>query len=436
MAVETILGTDGNDSILGTVGQDLILAGAGDDWIITVDGPDTIYGESGNDTVFAYSVGSQIFGGEGDDQITSSDHRSSQIATLDGGIGNDSIFAGDKFVNCDGGDGDDLVSINVFQGGTAAGGDGHDTLSLRFYDSDLQVSDEDVVAVLTGPKAGIKVGGSPLVQISGFEKLDIALGIGNDRVIAGEWADSLVLGAGANVAFAGGGDDLVSYRTGATNALNGGAGNDTLQVIQSDPRRSLVFSVTGSEATDQYGSTLRGFENFEISAGFARDFVELGSGNDIAHLGGQDDIARGRGGDDWLFGETGHDTLFGGAGADILVGGLGRDDMTGGTGADEFRFQSLDGSADMITDFQTALDVLAIARQAVGHLLPRGELSGARFHLDVASGTQAQCVYQAGPGAGEKQLIWDQNGSGAGGETLVAIFANGADLTAGSILIY
>jgi Ca2+-binding RTX toxin-like protein len=435
MTVETITGSDESDQIFGTSADDLILAGAGDDFVATDSGLDSVYGEADNDVILAYSAGSLLDGGEGDDSLTTSDHHSALIGVLLGGDGNDQLFAGDRRDRCFGGAGDDTITIRLFQWGAAHGGQGIDRLDLRFVDNDLQRSDDDVVALLTGADAGVSFGDTGRLVISGFESLSIALGSGNDQVRGGALADTIALGRGQNSAQAMGGDDLVSYHTGAANQLSGGGGHDILQVFQSDPDEALIFTAAPGTATDQNGSVISGFEAYDVLGGAVADEVLLGGGDDVAQLGWGGDRAIGRGGNDWLFGDQGFDRLFGGDGDDILVGGLGFDLLTGGAGADHFQFEDLRHCGDRIRDFTPGEDLLVLSQPAIDYALPTGLVPVERFSLDVASGSSAQFVYRAGATPGESELIWDINGASALGEVLVARFLGNPLLTSDSVLI-
>ncbi|MEO0991705.1 MAG: hypothetical protein AAFX00_12240, partial [Pseudomonadota bacterium] len=64
--------------------------------------------------------------------------------------------------------------------------------------------------------------------------------------------------------------------------------------------------------------------------------------------------------DDVLVGGAGSDVLSGGAGADILRDGTGEDVLTGGAGADIFQLV-MDGSVDLITDFDVSMDSLDLS---------------------------------------------------------------------------
>ncbi|MBD2626098.1 peptidylprolyl isomerase [Trichormus variabilis] len=101
-------------------------------------------------------------------------------------------------------------------------------------------------------------------------------------------------------------------------SLNGGTGIDSLVIKGGTTANSI--SINANNTTNQLlnitGTTVLGFERFDLS-GFAGKFSFVGTaGNDL--------IKGGTGGDN-LSGGAGNDTLNGGAGADTLIGGVGND---------------------------------------------------------------------------------------------------------------
>ncbi|WP_199332063.1 peptidylprolyl isomerase [Anabaena lutea] len=101
-------------------------------------------------------------------------------------------------------------------------------------------------------------------------------------------------------------------------SLNGGTGIDTLFIKGGTAANSI--SINANNTTNQLlnitGTTVLGFERFDLS-GFAGKVTFVGTvGNDL--------IKGGTGGDN-LSGGAGNDTLNGGVGADILIGGVGND---------------------------------------------------------------------------------------------------------------
>ena len=139
-------------------------------------------------------------------------------------------------------------------------------------------------------------------------------------------------------------------------------------------------------------------------------------GNDTALAGGA--------GDDILYGLAGNDILNGGAGDDYLIGGLGNDTLTGGPGKDTFFWQAGDAATaatDTITDFVKGVggDVLNLAD------LLQGETAA-----NIGSGGFLTSATYTG---GNTTLVFDTNGSAAGGDTQTIVI-QGVDLTAGNTL--
>lgn len=124
----------------------------------------------------------------------------------------------------------------------------------------------DVSVTLGGPDAGATAGAQHMA-FRGFEILDITTNTGDDTVRADNFDDRIDVWSGANVVRALGGNDVVSYRTSDANYLNGGAGEDTLFVVEADPIVSLGFSVNGAHATDGSGSVLLNFEHYSVIGG-------------------------------------------------------------------------------------------------------------------------------------------------------------------------
>lgn len=120
----------------------------------------------------------------------------------------------------------------------------------------------------------------------------------------------------------------------------------------------VIENAAGGQGRDQL--TGNDADN-QLSGNGGADRIWGGTGND--------DL-RGGGGNDQLWGQRGADRMMGGAGNDRLQGGTGRDVLTGGGGAtdsDRFIFSSTRDSAanrsrDVITDFNTGVDVIDLRR--------------------------------------------------------------------------
>ncbi|NCC52683.1 MAG: calcium-binding protein [Spartobacteria bacterium] len=144
------------------------------------------------------------------------------------------------------------------------------------------------------------------------------------------------------VAFTGGaGADKVTLKGAHLNAvLDGGAGNDVLDVEQLLAGNTFFPSLSGGSGADRIMGSAG---NDVIYGGAGNDTIYGRGGNDVLWGGTGDDLISGGAGMDWLRGEEGRDLLMGGAGRDNLDGGIGddflyagegRDVMSGGEGAD------------------------------------------------------------------------------------------------------
>jgi Ca2+-binding RTX toxin-like protein len=429
MAINRIDGTDANDHLLGTDAPDLIHAREGDDFVVTSGARDSVYGQDGNDSVFGYSGDEVLHGGEGDDQLVTSSFENDAVGLLYGGLGNDRLFAGSRADQAYGGQGDDEVTVYVRGSGQAHGGGGIDRLNVILTSPEFGQPDLRIVLVLDGSGAGAQIGFGDFLAIDGFERLRVTAFGADDYVLAGNLDDQLELGAGANTALALGGDDTVSFVTGAANFLDGGAGEDTLHIVQNGFSGALTLTVSGTTGEDQDGSRLTNFESWLVHGGDGDDRVVLGDGRDGFWGYKGADSVRGGAGVDRLSGEQHADTLAGGAGRDRIEGGPGHDLLTGGAGGDAFVYLALDPGADRITDFATGEDRLLFGRFALGGVLERGALDASRFSLDAAAGTGAQFVLADGA------LFWDTNGSDDGGAHLIARLTGQPPVQAEDILI-
>lgn len=145
---------DGNDRYISLNVNDRVDGGAGDDIIVVNSGADTVFGGPGNDTISSEQikpipfVSDNFFGGPGDDRIyassetggtVSGDEGNDTITVLDGnwrifgGIGNDRIvFDGTGTMLVDAGDGDDTIESRFLDSGvdSVLGGRGKDVFTL------------------------------------------------------------------------------------------------------------------------------------------------------------------------------------------------------------------------------------------------------------------------------------------------------------------
>ena len=261
--------------------------------------------------MFGLSDGTWLYGGAGNDFLMSMSTVEGARGHLYGGTGDDRIFASDAISFAYGGTGNDEVSILFNLGGEAAGGSGIDTLVLNLAVTGTLGAATDVSVTRGGADAGATAGAQHMA-FRGFEILDITTNTGDDTVRAGNFDDRIDVWSGAKMVRANGGNDVVSYRTSDANYLNGGAGEDTLFVVEADPIVSFGFSVNGAHATDGAGSVLLNFEHYSVIGGLH---------NDVVLLGALADEFRGLAGDDSGLGMAGADRLWGGGAVGRWGGG-------------------------------------------------------------------------------------------------------------------
>jgi Ca2+-binding RTX toxin-like protein len=295
-AVDTLTGSDGNDTIDGGANADRMTGGKGNDTYIVDHARDTTteFAGGGIDLVKAgitHTLASEVenLTLTGTAAIDGTGNAAANYIVgnaaanrLLGLAGNDTIEGGAGNDHLDGGDGNDMLSGGA-GADTLIGGNGNDTL--------------------TG--AG-----------------------GSDSMIGGKGDDVYILDNAAQVVveLPGGGIDLI---------------RSTLSTTLSASVENLTLIGTGLTGTGNDSNNVMNFSTEGSGALFG--------------LGGRDTLT-GSAGDDTLDGGADKDTLIGGDGDDVLIGGEGADRMTGGDGADRFVIRQGEtgatGSAgDAITDF-------------------------------------------------------------------------------------
>ncbi|CAM5301030.1 Calx-beta domain-containing protein [Thauera mechernichensis] len=396
---EQIIGTSGDDTIYGLGGHDTIDGQAGNDWIHGGDGDDRIEGNFGNDS---------LYGGNGNDILT--DDQGSNL--LDGGAGNDW-----------------LTSRSLSGQHTLLGGTGNDVLNATGQAVYLDGGEQDDALNVTGR---LEQGGSTSYVVGGSATL--LGGAGTDRLNVSYYSNASLDGGEGN-------DNLrVEYTRSAT--LQGGTGEDALEVYvwgdasartDGDSRLSQHYELDGGDDNDTlsvsgYNSVWAGQTTASLRGGAGNDTLQVidRSAGDTGTDGGYYGIARA--------------TLDGGAGDDTLeAGGVLQLTLTGGDGADRFvltaqqyrtllegtrNFENVDGSrtavtADpvVITDFAAGVggDVLDY-----GDLLRNGTLA---YDGSNPFGTGFLILEQAGS---DTLLSFDPDGAAgqAEGPVVVAVLKN------------
>ncbi|MEH1938967.1 MAG: calcium-binding protein [Nostoc sp.] len=392
IGVLDITGTTYDDYIVGSNGDDLLFAdnsgdftnysndtifgGAGDDYLNagSSTGNNILNGGAGYDTLIAGSTGNNLLsGGDGNDNLSVSG--SSSNNTLNGGAGDDTLSVasskGDNLVN--GGDGNDSLSnfaqsFNYFTSGnnTLNGGAGNDTLDAVYSTGNNILNGGD---------------GNDFLSATGYNENYTVTVFGNNILNGGDGNDSFT---------------LVLYPSPsslATQTVDGGTGNDLLNVSSIDPAGAVTSTFdaatnTGSITVDTNLINYKNIEQLVISGTGYDDLITGSNGNDTLSVGygGNDTVDGGTGDDllsvsyydpsegsaitstfnaatsvgsitvgtnrvsyknierldisgtaynDYILGSNGNDTLKGGdSGNDTLKGGNGNDYLIGGNGND------------------------------------------------------------------------------------------------------
>ena len=143
------------------------------------------------------------------------------------------------------------------------------------------------------------------------------------------------------------------------------------------------------------------------------------------------DLISGGGGNDRISGHQGDDVIRGDAGNDRIGGGQGHDILTGGAGKDIFVFRSFASKdSDHVADFTAKTDKLQfdslIFKLEIGKLDPDAFFAGTK-----ARDAEDRFVYDQKTG----RLYFDDDGTGAHAQKLVAILDNHAKLSVGDFII-
>lgn len=203
----------------------------------------------------------------------------------------------------------------------------------------------------------------------------------NFKINAQGGNDVITTAAGHDVVYAGSGNDTVSTGKG-NDQLYGGSGDDKL--------------FAGADAD-------------HLDGGSGNDTLDGGTGNDVLIGGTGNDTLNGGNDQDQLSGGDGNDILNGGQGNDSIGGGNGNDTMTGGAGSDFFAI-SLNGGADVITDFNRDEDSIFLSMDILSQLPDTfqgaRDVAAALFNANVAvDGTDFTLSY--GPYGNAPVLIFD-----------------------------
>lgn len=253
----------------------------------------------------------------------------------------------------------------------------------------------------------------------------------DQTIVGGDFNDTLNGGAGKDKLIGNGGNDLLDGGNDSdADILNGGSGNDTY-IWSSNTTiidASGVDTISSNEALSL--TSFSAIENLTLTGSQHNG----ATGNSLANT------LTGNNGRNTMDGQGGSDVLIGGNGNDQLGGGAGNDTLTGGGNADTFVFFAALNAAnnvDTITDFSAPFDTILLENTGAGLFtaLPVGALAASAFKSN-ASGTATDAddriVYNTATGA----LIYDSNGSAAGGTIQFAVLTGKPAISADDFLVY
>ena len=174
------------------------------------------------------------------------------------------------------------------------------------------------------------------------------------------------------------GDDLILWRGGPNDLIDGMSGTDTLSIDANSKSFTLrtldsgVSYLNGIESdygdNDWHSAKLVGIEKVEFTDKTIAIGRDQGSQQDpeFNEIFGskKDDTLVGTRRADYLWGSKGDDDLMGGAGDDLIVGGKGFDILEGGSGNDTFGVSKKMGKGkknwDGILDFEVGKDMIYV----------------------------------------------------------------------------
>jgi len=458
---DTITGTEGVDTLRGDAGNDTIYGLGGNDQIDGGAGADNLYGGNGDDTflvgVEAAGVIDTFDGGSGIDTIqatvnnvaisiasmTSIEAISSggfsgvsliglsSADTLDlrnvvvtgnvavdmaggddtfyGSVGADSVNGGTGNDYIDTGDGDDTIVVTASNPlDSIHGGNGYDKIVISGgVNINISSTFDGIEEVVGSTVALTKIAGTTgadLIDMRGviLKNIQYIWGDHGNDEIHGSYGNDFIMGdRGFDTIYGEDGDDKIWFTAyGDTDAVDGGAGYDTLAawydgVIIGVSQIDNVEAISGEGYANVGLAFTDGDDSYNISTlavtGIA--YIDLKGGNDI---------------------------FVGTSGADRIIGGLGQDYMTGGAGADIFDFNAIAEAAvssngvtrDEIADFVSGVDKIDLSTIDA---TPANAQTNAFTWIGSAAFTNVagQLRYAYG-GDGFVEVEGDLNGDGVG----------------------
>ncbi|QLE54225.1 phytase [Nostoc sp. TCL26-01] len=177
---------------------------------------------------------------------------------------------------------------------------------------------------------------------------------GDNTISTGNGEDTVVTGSDSSVSTGNGDDTIFVGANGpaSNTTANGGNGDDEINVIEASGSNNLFGGAGADTLTIVEGSRQSSFG---------------GSGRDTLTSNGDKNRLYGGSGDDKLFSNV-NDSLFGGDGDDVLFAGAGGGNrLTGGAGIDQFWIANaeLPTSKNIVVDFTIGIDKIGLGGTSV-----------------------------------------------------------------------
>jgi Ca2+-binding RTX toxin-like protein len=297
-----------------------------------------LFGSEGPDVLSSTGLfWAELWGNGGDDRL---DIDASSHSLASGGDGNDTVNGAAGPDSLYGGAGNDRLS-----GGADASPDWTHNLLDGGIGNDVLIGGTGTNTLL-GDEGNDHLTGGPLGdELYGEEGRDTLLGIDGPDTLYGDggWDSDPLESIAADALDGGAGDDTI-YADTADTRLAGGAGLDSLTAL--GIRRSVVL--TNSTITfngRQVPSS--GFESATLTGSDTADNLDAGRFSGTAYLSGLEgnDVLRTGAGGGWLDGGPGADALSGGAGDDSLTADASDTRMAGGGGLNDLSVTGIQGTA-------------------------------------------------------------------------------------------
>ncbi|MBC1280729.1 calcium-binding protein [Nostoc sp. UCD121] len=346
---------------------------------------DYIVGTNGNDTINESSGGGNdtVDGGMGEDLLSFGNAAGKTTSTFNATTNTGVITAGTSQVSYK--NIEKLTIIGSSFDDLIVGSNGNDTLY------------------------GGGIGNDTLKGGAGNDSLSGENSLGNSLLSGDDGNDSLSVSGDV---FIYRGEAFVNFVSG-NNTLNGGAGDDNL-VTQFSDGNNLLVGGSGNDSLFAFDPSSL-YVSYGVDGISGDNTLNGGAGNDYLNVSNSsgDNTLNGGDGNDILTasGATGKNTLKGGNGNDTLIGGKGNDSLIGKSGTDTFVFNSFNEGSDRIFDFHTANEVIQVSAFGFGGGLSAGILSASQLKIGTSANTsEERFIYNSATGG----LFFDTDGSASG----------------------